>query len=594
MEALLQAVDSGNERALLTLENGRWTLVERDLPADLLARIEAAQGVRERCISALRMRENLINLKKVLLKFFVPLKEVERKMSMLTSLFYRDGDCWYEHVNSSDVTLRLNAERYRDFNTSFQQCKGAAAALQDCRSLVKRLCCVPRHVNTPSKAALKDFPKTSVCFHFVKDLGLEAPAFYKLSPDEELILSPVDMLANSALEEILDEALLDDPDERRVVRGVLIGRGVAKALRIRLDTRRASAAIEIFCQEIERGQSNIGSEEVSNNGDLLKKVIRYRSLLQFVPSILRDLKFWLDCIEKEPDQRWFLAGDGVGMSFPKEFKLLPHILADFQNTYREREPILRERLKMKTDPKYGIFLKGKKQCLKCGNQYSKPFMAPCKLCYFCEEDARHEAFLNAKEQHHDKEGFIPCTLRLRCSGQPKVIRTMCPHSLRCFICDFWSCDDCNVIRGDGESVLSFVEELGPNKLLFDFDRTLASTKSGANPLQSNKHKIPPHLHDALGLLAKTHNDVHVVTRNSHKYEIEVFLESKGLGHVQVHCCRASKLEKRLTKAEIIGHLVGKSDVAIFVDDSPAEILHPKLHSLIKEMELSLKLVLFEG
>ena len=59
-------------------------------------------------------------------------------------------------------------------------------------------------------------------------------------------------------------------------------------------------------------------------------------------------------------------------------------------------------------------------------------------------------------------------------------------------------------------------------LFFDFDQTWCSTKAGGSPLQG-KHSLDDDLTD----LATQHT-MYVVTRNSHKAEIEQFLQAKGV------------------------------------------------------------------
>jgi hypothetical protein len=60
----------------------------------------------------------------------------------------------------------------------------------------------------------------------------------------------------------------------------------------------------------------------------------------------------------------------------------------------------------------------------------------------------------------------------------------CTHAGRCFACDTpHACEvDCRLSRGDGEVVAAKVLALRPELLLVDFDRTLATTKSGASPM----------------------------------------------------------------------------------------------------------------
>ena len=83
-------------------------------------------------------------------------------------------------------------------------------------------------------------------------------------------------------------------------------------------------------------------------------------------------------------------------------------------------------------------------------------------------------------------------------------------------------------------------------VVVDFDRTLCSTRAGADPSVMGKKK-PPVADEALvELLASTKRGV-VLTRNSHRDGIRKFLDDRHLGHVAV---RSAKLEKT-SKAAIL-------------------------------------------
>ena len=86
----------------------------------------------------------------------------------------------------------------------------------------------------------------------------------------------------------------------------------------------------------------------------------------------------------------------------------------------------------------------------------------------------------------------------------------CGHERRCMICENWSCSECRFTQGDGTDVLGIVQEINPDIIFFDFDRTLCSTKSGNSPLVGN-HNADEWLLE----IARKHSNVHVVTRNSH-------------------------------------------------------------------------------
>lgn len=72
-------------------------------------------------------------------------------------------------------------------------------------------------------------------------------------------------------------------------------------------------------------------------------------------------------------------------------------------------------------------------------------------------------------------------------------------------------------------MLGLVSELSPDVLFLDFDRTVASTRNGNNPL-NGVHSVDV---DLLGLIAE-HGTAHIVTRNRHTEEICEFLARAGV------------------------------------------------------------------
>jgi len=126
-----------------------------------------------------------------------------------------------------------------------------------------------------------------------------------------------------------------------------------------------------------------------------------------------------------------------------------------------------------------------------------------------------------KESNHTKCFFGQCR-----------VDAFCPHSQRCFVCDApHSCENlCRLSMGDGELVAEWIERLKPHYLLIDFDRTLCSTKRGASPLSKQSsvaHTIDADLKEIL-INQQLYGEAFIVTRNSHKADIEEFLRMSGL------------------------------------------------------------------
>ena len=78
-------------------------------------------------------------------------------------------------------------------------------------------------------------------------------------------------------------------------------------------------------------------------------------------------------------------------------------------------------------------------------------------------------------------------------------------------------------QGDGDAVAALCMQLEPEVLFLDFDRTLATTRSGGSPLDG-VHALDVELADLMAAGVPTW----VVTRNRHVVEIGAFLKSKGV------------------------------------------------------------------
>eukprot|EP00041_Stephanoeca_diplocostata_P011924 m.198083 g.198083 ORF g.198083 m.198083 type:complete len:444 (+) comp18733_c0_seq1:1618-2949(+) len=174
-------------------------------------------------------------------------------------------------------------------------------------------------------------------------------------------------------------------------------------------------------------------------------------------------------------------------------------------------------------------------CTECRCYFGSIWMCNDR-CFVCDQRIR---------MHNDRNA---CPFQCKYGDKGAY----CNHAKRCFTCDSpHTCNECRLACGDGEMVADLVKTLQPQLLLFDFDRTLASTKSGASPLPppgSSKpitHTVDQDLKSA-ALWSEGEHEVHVVTRNSHKAAIQQFLTLNGLGHVEVHV-----VPKKMRKGQYI-------------------------------------------
>jgi len=128
-------------------------------------------------------------------------------------------------------------------------------------------------------------------------------------------------------------------------------------------------------------------------------------------------------------------------------------------------------------------------------------------------------------------------------------------------------------------VRQLASHLQPRRIALDFDRTLATTRSGGKPI-IGKDTMDP---DLLPLLWERRTACAIVTRNSNVKDITAFLQAQGApSDIQIH-----SLRKPRSKAEYITPwLEADSDCAIFVDDSIDELMDasiskdPRVHRVL--------------
>ena len=136
-------------------------------------------------------------------------------------------------------------------------------------------------------------------------------------------------------------------------------------------------------------------------------------------------------------------------------------------------------------------------------------------------------------------------------------------------------------------MLAAAEAWQPAVLFLDFDRTLCSTRGGANPLAGGTaYSVDESLHTAANKWP-----VHVLTRNRHTAEIARFLAARGLPVVAIHSTPsgeskaayiAQTLEAmRSTTMATAGVATGLEEAtptALFVDDSANEVCDPRVQA----------------
>ena len=170
----------------------------------------------------------------------------------------------------------------------------------------------------------------------------------------------------------------------------------------------------------------------------------------------------------------------------------------------------------------------------------------------------------------------------RCDPRLFCVHGNCGDRGVCLLCDNSWCGACRFYRGDGEEVLRLASLLQPEVIYLDWDRTFCSTRGGGSPLKG-QHTLDQELltlvhdrvseNDASSVAQK--RTVHIVTRNSYRDDIVVFLEQHGLGRADVPIHTVTKGQSKVDVIHRTANLTsaGVGTVRVlFVDDSIEELL----------------------
>jgi len=632
------------EDIILTFGQGDWSLVERDLRSafsEELAKV-LESCVREQVTVGLAIRRELINYKKLCLHVMQAGMTIDKDMRQLTSFFHCD-------LLSDDPAKAARRQRYKELTQTMNECRGAVMALHDARYFGKTICALPRHPDTGIPAKFEHLPESLEVWRplrqarefiqqrealdaywlsrwqhwqvtsaadpnavgsgpvsgqelLAEEMAQEAPTAPAegndpLKPERtslpwvsERLMVKNTPLSSDGLQSLLasvDAALPGLPKvARRYVELVFVARGASKALTIQASLERYRAALQRAASEAEEISAELKamleaphSESVISAG-LHFHADKHQRLLSGMLPVMREMLRWLKPISaaRDGDDRIFVSGSRSATAF------VPSGFADLLGPYRakvgeHRGAMLNELAETgwpcSTRPAKEVHLQS---CRRCGERRSKLWLHR-QLCFSCEGELRSEGC---------------CPYSERCGK-----RSFCPHARRCIVCEAWSCDECRLLRGDGEDVWQLVGQLTPAIVFLDFDRTLATTKAGGSPLEGN-HSVD----SDLAAVCSGHSRVQVITRNSRKEDIEKFLAMKGCPVSKV---RSVKREGLRTKAEAILEEMKclappltcsvvdvpapaqaqeiPTPLAIFVDDDIRELTDPGLQPLVDEGRL---------
>lgn len=304
------------------------------------------------------------------------------------------------------------------------------------------------------------------------------------------------------------------------------------------------------------------------------------------------LKFNTESLSKHP--RLFVSGDNVHSNaacafVPKDFELGSFVMISRQILDSILIPCMKASIKIESWPPLEesnrTRVLGFKGTFKAGMKLGISIIDNKKLFYcqgcdghFHHNWIRHNLCSICEMKRRDDHDGMYCLFH-DCKGGKMNPYAFCPHANQCYYCDSpHSCEKfCRLSRGNGELVMELVETIQPNLLLLDFDRTLCSTKAGASPINRKKnreiftHSIDQDLRASIKALCG--GVAHIVTRNSHKEDIQMFLRVNGFTDLAK---RIHIVPKKTSKGAFIKNIFFKENekhTCIFVDDDIRELIN---------------------
>ena len=303
-------------------------------------------------------------------------------------------------------------------------------------------------------------------------------------------------------------------------------------------------------------------------------------------------------ITSNGNERLFVAGDSLGnaMFYPPEFGAIREQLNELAKSARRFEELQKKAIEIEGWPpppeamRTRVRIDGALACSICDGTFSRQWVAR-GVCWRCEASERASGRCPFETRERiDAEAVKSGKMKGSKRGSGKAAQhygiTFCAEQGKCVVCDggFAPSASLRLAQGDGETVAAICsewsragdggEEERKLTLFFDFDQTWCSTKAGGSPLQG-KHSLDDDLTD----LATQHT-MYVVTRNSHKAEIEQFLQAKGVRCEGVLVARKGK-SKAAEMLRVAPSLAdpNATERAIFVDDGVREVCDEKVVAL---------------
>ena len=556
---------------MLLYEQGRYSLVLRDLEAVLggeaADRLDGAVG--PVLVRAYDARREVISLKKICLRLFNEGRSAELALVRLCAFFFVDDEATgvaYEDGKRGryrDHAWVASQEHYEEVCRALHDCRGALLALQDVRDVTKWACCLPRHPDVPRPPRLRGLRgANSLARKLLWRVRKVEPDLAKLCLDDARVDDDDvsdEVVCRGGLAVL--EAALEGVDgvsdgARAFALKSAVCRGGAKACAISAQVSEYGAALDGAPEALEACAARLDGARAAKEADaalrtvadgkyaLLSRALqcsKHASTLKSAAVVLRGARAACAAILEGGGDRTFVCGDTGAAALPAKFRGLAagvqRAVAVVAKLEAEVERIVKTEgwpIDAKRSGRVRaarLHLDGDAACWKCEGTTFQRAWARDGACWGCERDERAAG--------RCPRGSTGCPVRKHARAGASDLG-FCPHAKRCVACDGHSCAACRLLRGDGDDVARAYRDLAdrappgkPPFLLLDFDRTLCSTRNGADPMapSTKGSKKAVSADEALvDLLAQAPpGTAFIVTRNSRREAIEAYLETLHLG-----------------------------------------------------------------
>ncbi|CAK0883574.1 unnamed protein product [Prorocentrum cordatum] len=493
------------EDNILTYAQGEYSLISVDLRCafsePLAARVEAC--FRDEVMSCFAVRRELINYKKVCLHLWQTGSAVEKDLRQLSSFFYSDvlegGLSTGRH--GEECATEPRRQRYCEIANAMQECKGAMAAIWDARYFGKVICNLPRHPGSGVPWKFEELPRSLEVWKSLEQArqflrnqtaldAYLASRYNRSWSDRHLVQSP---LATEGLRQLMaavEGACLGLPGPAvRYVELVLTSCASPTIARGAAKAMAIRSALRRYCGAL--GEVVAGAEEALAEAAALRA-------------------------GSDPESS--ALSPGLRLFAQKYARLLSGVL-----------PVVREMLRwLGPSPKTRSGRHGSERRFVSGSRGAAAFVP---------------------------RGFpdmMQPFLGVASVGWPRSAQPRPGEEVNLKVCDQWQCEECGLLRGDGEDVWELVGRLRPAAVFLDFDRTLATTRAGGSPLEGN-----------------------------HSVDIETFLAAKGVSVQRVRCIKREALRNKADAITEEMAALDPSSVGVFVDDDIRELTDPLLKPLVE-------------